>query len=68
VCVGLNRMSVMFKAQTGCSEFAILRLILVHLSALAFVIQGVSKKALQWFSKCCCVASVTFAFKVMNNG
>jgi hypothetical protein len=29
-------------------------------------IQGVSKKALQWHSKCCCVASVTQTFKLKD--
>jgi hypothetical protein len=29
---------------------------------LPLVIQGVSKRTLQWYSKCCCVASVTKMF------
>jgi hypothetical protein len=29
---------------------------------LPLVMQGVSKKALQWYSKCYCVASVTATF------
>jgi hypothetical protein len=41
-------------------------IITVQCDFLSMVMQGVSKRALQWYSKCCCVASVTKTFTLQG--
>jgi hypothetical protein len=58
----VHRCDVILQPIAFCSEIAESILTVARSGCEYVFMQGVSKEALQWYSQCCCMASVTKTF------